>query len=109
MYVRCVAGVLQQDEYLSTIWDTGFHNIQIRKSKTIDLPDQVLRDYLTEKQIALYNKSQAGNLSITVVGQKQWRLQVSSLRPPAGVGVISRPGKDSPPVPDSRLVVTRFV
>ncbi|HEY6905814.1 MAG TPA: arsenite methyltransferase [Ignavibacteriaceae bacterium] len=42
MYAGCVAGALQQDEYLNIIKQSGFRNAEIKKTKVIELPDSVL-------------------------------------------------------------------
>ena len=70
MYAGCVAGALQEDEYLNTIKKTGFSNVYIKTSKKIDLPDDILREYLTEEEITALKESRLGILSITVVGYK---------------------------------------
>ncbi len=70
MYAGCVAGAIQQDEYLSIIRNAGFENVEIKKTKTIDLPDEVLKEYLSEETIATYRTSGIGIFSITVVGYK---------------------------------------
>jgi SAM-dependent methyltransferase len=70
MYAGCVAGALQKDEYIKTIQNTGFKNVEIKKTKTITIPDDILNKYLTVEQLSQYNKSGIGILSITVVGDK---------------------------------------
>lgn len=71
MYAGCVSGAVQQDEYLGIISDAGFKNIEIKKTKTIDLPDEVLSKYLNENQLAEFKKKEVGIFSITVVGYKK--------------------------------------
>jgi arsenite methyltransferase len=70
MYAGCVAGALQQDEYLGIIKQTGFVNVDIKKTKVIELPDEILRKYLDDKGIELYKEKVKGIFSITVVGYK---------------------------------------
>jgi ubiquinone/menaquinone biosynthesis C-methylase UbiE len=70
MYAGCVAGALQKDEYLKAIADVGFINIEIKKTKTVELPDELLKEYLTEEQIEEYKNDQVGIFSITVVAIK---------------------------------------
>lgn len=71
MYAGCVAGALEQDEYLNIIHDTGFANVEIKKSKRIDLPNDILINYLDLEGIKLYREKLAGIFSITVVGYKK--------------------------------------
>jgi ubiquinone/menaquinone biosynthesis C-methylase UbiE len=70
MYAGCVAGALQQDEYLGIIKDTGFIKIEIKKTKVIELPDDILEAYLSKSEIEKFRMSKVGILSITVVGYK---------------------------------------
>jgi arsenite methyltransferase len=70
MYAGCVAGALQQDEYLGTIKETGFKNIEIKKTKVIELPDEVLKNYLNDSEIEKFRSNNIGIFSITVVGYK---------------------------------------
>lgn len=70
MYAGCVAGALQQDEYLGIIKQTGFVNVDIKKSKIIELPDEILRKYLDDKGIELYKEKVKGIFSITITAIK---------------------------------------
>jgi ubiquinone/menaquinone biosynthesis C-methylase UbiE len=70
MYAGCVAGAIQQDEYMKIIEETGFKNIEVKKTKVIDLPDEILREYLPETELKLYRESSVGIFSITVTASK---------------------------------------
>ncbi|MCJ7553043.1 MAG: arsenite methyltransferase [Ignavibacteriaceae bacterium] len=70
MYAGCVAGAVQQEEYLSLIEQAGFVNVEIKKTKTIELPDEVLLQYLNAEQLKEFKENQVGIFSITVVGYK---------------------------------------
>ena len=70
MYAGCVAGAVQQEEYLAIIQEAGFVNAEIKKTKTIELPDEVLRGYLSDFEIENFKKTKVGIFSITVVGNK---------------------------------------
>ncbi|MFA3781567.1 arsenite methyltransferase [Melioribacteraceae bacterium 4301-Me] len=78
LYAGCVAGALQQDDYLQIISSIGFKDIEIKKTKKIDLPEELLALYLSEQGIKEYkeNLSQRvglpkGIFSITVIGTKK--------------------------------------
>jgi ubiquinone/menaquinone biosynthesis C-methylase UbiE len=70
MYAGCVAGALQQDEYLKIINETGFGKIEIKKTKVIELPNDVLKEYLNDSEIEKLRNKNVGIFSITVVGYK---------------------------------------
>ncbi|MEJ2103651.1 MAG: arsenite methyltransferase [Ignavibacteriaceae bacterium] len=70
MYAGCVAGALQQDDYLGIIRATGFSDIEIKRTKVIELPDEVLKQYLSDQEIINFKKNNIGIFSITVVGYK---------------------------------------
>jgi arsenite methyltransferase len=70
MYAGCVAGALQQDEYLGVIKETGFASIEIKRTKVIELPDDVLKNYLIDSEIEKFRMNKVGIFSITVVGYK---------------------------------------
>ena len=70
MYAGCVAGAIQKEVYLESINATGFKNIQLQKEKAIIIPDDILKNYLNEDQIAVYKKSNTAIYSITVYAEK---------------------------------------
>ncbi|MEI7595642.1 MAG: arsenite methyltransferase [Bacteroidota bacterium] len=70
MYAGCVSGAIQEEDYLNIIHNCGFTNVSIKKSKQIEVPDSILKDYLTENQIADFKESKTGIYSITVYAEK---------------------------------------
>lgn len=70
MYAGCVAGAIQQDEYLKIIEETSFKNVEVKKTKVIDLPDEILKEYLSDDEIRQYRESEIGIYSITVTANK---------------------------------------
>jgi len=71
LYAGCVAGAIQKDEYLGIIENTGFMNINIAKTKKIDIPDEVFVKFLTPEELAAARKNHLGIYSITVTAVKQ--------------------------------------
>ena len=71
MYAGCISGALQQDEYLRHIKAAGFISIEIKKSKTITVPDALLKQYISDEEIEQIKNGDFGIYSITVVGTKQ--------------------------------------
>lgn len=70
MYAGCVASAIDKDEYLGYIAETGFMNIALQKVKPIIVPDDILRSYLNEEEIAAYKSAPTVIFSITVYGEK---------------------------------------
>ncbi len=70
MYVGCVSGALQKEEYLKTIQTVGFQNIQIQKESKITIPEHILSKYMSEEQIKAFQASDSGIYSVTVYAEK---------------------------------------
>lgn len=70
MYAGCVAGAIQRETYINYIREAGFENITIQKEKPIELPEDILSQYLTEEEITEFNTGSTGIYSITVFAQK---------------------------------------
>jgi arsenite methyltransferase len=70
MYAGCVAGAVQHDDYLKIIEETGFKNIEVKKTKTVDIPDEILGLYMPEEELKRYRESGTGIFSITVTAYR---------------------------------------
>lgn len=70
MYAGCVSGAIQKDAYLKIIKQAGFKNVTIQKEKEIILPDDILRNYLSEKGLEEYKSRELGIYSVTVYANK---------------------------------------
>jgi ubiquinone/menaquinone biosynthesis C-methylase UbiE len=71
MYAGCVSGAIQRDAYLALINKNGFKNVIVQKQKAIVIPDDILKNYLTEEEITAYKQSKTGIYSVTVYAEKQ--------------------------------------
>lgn len=71
MYAGCVAGAIQQEDYLGIIEKSGFSDIEIKRTKVIELPDNILIEYLSDDEIKTFRSNNIGIFSITVVGYKK--------------------------------------
>lgn len=71
MYAGCVASAILKDDYLQIIKDAGFKNLTLQKEKVIIIPNDILKDYLNEEEIEVYNSNKNIIYSITVYGEKQ--------------------------------------
>lgn len=70
MYAGCVASAIDKDEYLKYITQVGFNNMIIQKDKAIIVPDDILKDYLNDEEIAEYKAHETVIRSITVYAEK---------------------------------------
>jgi arsenite methyltransferase len=70
LYAGCVAGAIQKDEYLGIINEAGFKNVVVQKDKDINLPDDILANYLSAAEIAEYKAGKSKIKSITVYADK---------------------------------------
>ena len=70
MYAGCVSGAIQKSDYLAQLEESGFRNVSVVKSRNTDLPDDMLLQYLSPRELAEYRKSGVGIFSITVYGEK---------------------------------------
>lgn len=70
MYAGCVAGAIQEQEYLSIIRETGFLNLTIQKKKPIIIPDEILLQYISPESLEKLKDSNTGIYSITVYAEK---------------------------------------
>lgn len=70
MYAGCVAGAIQKEDYLELIKANGFESISLQKQKVIVLPDDILKNYLDDQELAAFRTGQTGIFSITVYAKK---------------------------------------
>ncbi|MFT3912095.1 MAG: arsenite methyltransferase [Ferruginibacter sp.] len=70
MYAGCVSGAIQKDAYLELIKSNGFTNITIQKEKPINIPEDILKNYLKGNELANFKTGNRGIFSITVYAEK---------------------------------------
>jgi len=70
LYVGCVSGAIQESAYLALIADAGFVQVKVQKRKRIQLPNELLRVFLTQEELINFQESGNGIFSITVYGEK---------------------------------------
>ena len=71
MYAGCVSGAMQMQEYLDVIANAGFRNIEVHKQRRLDIPEEIVRLYLNDEEMADFMNGSVGLFSITVSGYKQ--------------------------------------
>ncbi|HAQ21813.1 MAG TPA: arsenite S-adenosylmethyltransferase [Prolixibacteraceae bacterium] len=70
MYAGCVSGAIQKSRYLHLLKQSGFSNIQIHKEKQIVIPDSILANFLSSRELESFKNSGTGIFSITVTATK---------------------------------------
>lgn len=70
MYAGCVAGAIQKSDYLDLIRKNGFENIHIQKEKGIEIPDDILMNYLNGEDFENFRSGTTGIFSLTVYAEK---------------------------------------
>jgi arsenite methyltransferase len=66
MYAGCVSGAMQMDDYLGVIESSGFKNLKVFKERKLDIPRDILKNYLDENEMREFGKNNLGLYSITV-------------------------------------------
>ena len=70
MYAGCVSGALQKEDYIQVIKNNGFKNIEIKKDRSIQVPDELFLNHISAHELDQYKQSGTGIFSITVRGYK---------------------------------------
>jgi ubiquinone/menaquinone biosynthesis C-methylase UbiE len=70
LYVGCVAGAIDKQAYINAIKKAGFKDVKIVEEKKYVLPENLVKQFLSQKEYDLYKTSNAEILSITVYGEK---------------------------------------
>jgi arsenite methyltransferase len=70
LYVGCVAGAIPETDYLDVIRRTGFEDVRIVERKPIPLPDEALREHLSDGELRQFRSSGTQLLSVTVLGTR---------------------------------------
>ena len=84
MYAGCVSGAIQKEVYLELIQTNGFENICIQKEKAINIPEDILKNYLDDKEINSFKNGNAGIFSLTVFAHKPIVNNISYCTPGSG-------------------------
>lgn len=81
MYAGCISGAIQRQEYLDIIAACGFEAIDVQKEKAINIPRDILQNYLSDAEITAFQQGSTGIFSITVSAHKP---QTTACAPGAG-------------------------
>lgn len=70
MYAGCVASAIMKEDYLNFITQAGFVDQKLQKEKPIIVPDDILKNYLNDEELAKYKAEPTHIYSITVFARK---------------------------------------
>ena len=70
MYAGCVSGAQKEEDYLAGIEKAGFCKLEVVKRKAVELPEELLSQYLDEAGMERFRNGEVGIHSITVRGVK---------------------------------------
>lgn len=71
LYVGCVSGAIEMDEYIRIIGEQNFKEITVHKVKQITLPETLFAAFADSAEILEYRRGNKGIFSITVAGYKR--------------------------------------
>jgi len=70
LYAGCVSGAILKETYLNIIKQQGFTCIEVKKEKAIDIPDNILLNFISQDELSTLKHNKTGIYSITVNGTK---------------------------------------
>ncbi len=70
MYAGCISGAIQKEEYIQLVKEAGFTEITLQKERVIQLPEELLKNYLSPEEIARYNESKSRIVSINLYAER---------------------------------------
>ncbi|MCU0370393.1 MAG: arsenite methyltransferase [Bacteroidales bacterium] len=70
LYMGCMAGSLQVEEYMKMLEKAGFEEISIKDEKKLELPDAMLHYYLPPEETTEFREGRSGIYSITLSAEK---------------------------------------
>lgn len=71
LYAGCIASAIQREDYLAEIEKANFTEREVKRTKTILIPDEVLEEHLDASTLSKYRAGNVGIYSITVTGRKK--------------------------------------
>ena len=70
MYAGCISGAIQMDDYIKLVADAGFIDVTIQKEREIIIPEEILKNYLTENEVQLFQQSKSKIVSINLYAER---------------------------------------
>jgi len=70
MYAGCISGAIQKEEYLRIVKEAGFTAITLQKERVISIPEEILKNYLTETEVTAFLQSKSKIVSINLYAER---------------------------------------
>ncbi len=70
MYAGCISGAILKKKYIEIINQQGFSTIEIKKEKEIEIPENILLNYMTPDETKAFKDAKVGIFSVTVKAVK---------------------------------------
>ncbi len=70
LYAGCVTGAIDKNEYLTIVLSAGFTSVEIQKERQVEIPDEVLKNYLDETTYNEFRQKVSGIFSINIIVEK---------------------------------------
>jgi arsenite methyltransferase len=70
LYAGCIGGAIKKDDYLGIIKKSGFENIEVQKERIINIPDEILGEYLSNEELKSFRASGINIISVNVYAKK---------------------------------------
>jgi len=70
LYVGCVSGASQKQEYLQGLVRAGFKDVKVQKERRVEIPREILLQYASPQELSAMEGSGTGIFSVTVWGEK---------------------------------------
>ncbi len=70
LYVGCIAGAIQRNDYLELVDRAGFVAVKIQKEREIIIPDDILDQYLHGRDMEAFKRGHTAVVSWTIKGDK---------------------------------------
>ncbi len=70
LYAGCVSGAVEKQDYLRIIGQEGFTETNVVKDRKLELPDDLLLQFMDPEKVEAYRKMGTGIYSITVYAKK---------------------------------------
>jgi arsenite methyltransferase len=70
MYAGCISSAITKEQYLEIVRKAEVANITVQKERVIDIPEDVLKNYLSKEEIERYRQSESRIISMNLYAER---------------------------------------